>query len=314
MANAFIKAEQIVRAALGLLERQIVLPGLVWRNAGGDFAGAKDDTISIRLPAYANSRKRTMRSGDPLTIDELDERKVDVTLTEHIYKAIGVTDEELTLDIESFGRQVLQPAGASVARGLEDEVGDLMSGATYENEVEVDPASPYDAIVDARKHLNDASVPFDERAIVAGSSIEAALLKSEQFARADASGSTAALREAQIGRVAGFPVFTSNAIAPDEAYAFHRSAYVLSMRSPVVPDGATWGRSESFAGLAMRALRDYDFTNVRDRLLMDVFAGTNIVEDAGEIDANGKFVPDEDPDSSPEAEIFVRAVKLTLGS
>src|SRR5690606_34951668 len=43
-----IKPEVVVSAALGILSREVVLPALVWRDAGGDFAGAKDDTISIR--------------------------------------------------------------------------------------------------------------------------------------------------------------------------------------------------------------------------------------------------------------------------
>ena len=85
MANSFIKAEQIVRTALGLLEREIVLPRLVWLNAAGDFKGAKNDTISIRLPAYTTARTRALRGGRPITMDELEETKVDVTLDTDVY-------------------------------------------------------------------------------------------------------------------------------------------------------------------------------------------------------------------------------------
>jgi hypothetical protein len=69
---------------------------------------------------------------------------------------------------------------------------------------------------------------------------------------------------------------------------------VLSTRAPIVPEGVTFGATGSFGGQAMRVIRDYDFLNVRDRLLADVFAGTNIVQDNGYVDSNGKFVPNDD--------------------
>lgn len=314
MANAFLKAEQIVSAAIGLLERAVVLPSLVWRDAGGSFQGAKNDTISIRLPAYANSRKRTLRTGS-YTLDELNEHKVDVTLDSDIYKAVGITDEELTLDIFNFGAQVLQPVVSSVARGMEDELADTITGATYEVELEIDGTDPYLTLVDARKALNDANVPFGERSFICGSSVEAALLKSEHLAQFQMSGDSSAFRDAVIGRIAGFTAISVPDLPPDEAYAFHRTAFVLSTQAPVVPAGVAFGSSAAFAGMAMRVIRDYDFDNVRDRLLVNSYMGSNTVADAGEIDsATGKFIPAEDPDASGVQEIIVRAVKLTLES
>ncbi len=102
------------------------------------------------------------------------------------------------------------------------------------------------------------------------------------------------------------PVVTVPGLPPDEGYVFHQTAYVLSTRAPMVPDGASWGASQSFAGLAIRALRDYDFLNVRDRLLADVFVGADVVEDNGTVDADGIFTPDAD-----ESATLVRAVKIT---
>jgi hypothetical protein len=71
----------------------------------------------------------------------------------------------------------------------------------------------------------------------------------------------------------------SNALPSNVGFAFHRTAYVLGMRAPMVPDGATFGASQAAFGLAMRWLRDYDFRNVQDRSLFDSYIGTNIVAD-----------------------------------
>ncbi len=294
MASNFIKATQVVRAGLGLLERELVLPRLVWRDAGGDFAGAAGDTVSIRVPAYMAARTRALRGGTPITVDELNETKVDLTLDTDVYKAIGVSDEEMTLDIVNFGEQVLNPMMSAVARGIEDNVATTISGATYATTLEVDNTDPTDTIIDARAALNKANVPANGRTLLIGADLEAKILKAPAFT-ASVSGdavASSALRDATIGRLYGFEVVTSNAIDPDEGYAFHMSAFALAMRAPIVPDGAAWGTTQSFNGLAMRLLRDYDFLNVRDRVLADVFIGSDIVPDTGIVDSEGRFQPD----------------------
>lgn len=309
MANEFIKAEKVVSAALGVLEREIVLPGLVWRDAGGDFKGVKNDTISLRVPAYTTARTRTLRAGTPVTIDDLDETKVDVTLDTDVYKAIGISDEEMTLDITDFGLQVLNPAMGAVARKVEDTLASELEGADYEVEIDLDEDDPYLGLVDARIALNKASVPAGNRFLAVGSSVEAAILKSDRLSKFDQSGSDSALREAMIGRIAGFTAVSVPGLDPDMAVAAHKTAFVLSMQAPVVPQGATWGATQTFNGFAMRALKDYDFTNTRDRLLTDVFVGTNTVKDAGTFDGSGRFLPSVDGEDAP---ILVRAVSLTL--
>src|SRR3954451_3813641 len=107
MANTFLKPTRIVDAGLAVLARDLTLPNLVWQNAAGDFAGAANDTISIRVPAYASARTRALRSGAARTRDFVVERKVDVTLATDVYKDVEITDEQLSLDIVDFTNQVM---------------------------------------------------------------------------------------------------------------------------------------------------------------------------------------------------------------
>lgn len=310
MANEFIKAEKVVRTVLGMLEREITLPALVWRDAGGSFAGAANDTISLRVPAYTTSRTRTLRGGRPITVDSLTETKVDLTLDTDVYKAVAITDEEMTLDIVDFGVQVLIPVVHAVARGVEDSLAITITDADYETTLALAEDDPYLGIVDARIALNNANVPPGGRFLAVGSNVEAAILKSDRLSKFDQSGSDTALREALIGRIAGFTAVSYPALDPNIAVAAHQTAFVLSMQAPMVPDGVTWGESQAYAGVSMRVIKDYDFLNVQDRLLADVFVGSNVVEDRGTLDADGKFVPSVTGDDDP---IFIRAVELTLG-
>jgi len=291
VANSFIKAEKIAAQALGLLEREIILPALVWRDAGGSFQGAAGDTITIRVPARTTARTRALRGARTagsegtgiITMDELTETSVDVTLDTAVYSAVPITDEELALDISDFGAQIAEPQVRAVAEGIENAVVAEMTGATYATTVTVDTVSPYDSIVDARVALNKANVPMSERYLVVGADFEGIMLKSEELHQADKAGTDSALRDATIGRLAGFSqVVVSNALPTNVGFAFHRTAYVLGMRSPLVPDGATYGASRSAYGLSMRWIRDYDFRNVQDRSLFDTYIGTNVVADGAD--------------------------------
>lgn len=320
MPNTFIKAERIAAQALGLLEREIVLPQLMWRNAGGDFRGAAGDTITIRVPARTTARTRTLRGARPtasegegiITMDVLTETSVDVTLDTDVYSAVPITDEELTLDISDFGAQIAEPQVRAIAEGVENAVvAEMLAAPIHPNHrITFDPDNttgrePFDALVDARVLLNKANVPMSERYLVVGSDWEGVLLKSDELHQVDKAGTDSALRDATIGRIAGFSqAVVSNALPSTAAFAFHRTAFVLGMRAPAVPDGATYGATRTAFGLAMRWIRDYDFRNVQDRSLFDVYIGTNSVADGP--------LADMDADTQVDDPTVVRAVRLDL--
>lgn len=314
--NVFTKADRIVRTALGLLVRDTVMARTVWRDAAGDFAGAKNDTITVRLPAYAQASKRTLRAGTSRTKGKLVERAVNVTLTDNIYEVVEVTDEELTLDIEDFNAQVVAPIMGGVVRAIEDEIITEVQGADYHWDLTLDEDAPHETFFRARRHLNDSRVPMAGRAIAVGSRVEELLLNSEQFVRADASGSTDALREARIGRLAGADVFLVPGLDPEEAYFYHQTAYVLNQRAPLVPASAPAGGVGTFDGFAIRLVQALDSDEVVDNVHADVFTGTNHVTDFGTVADDGTFEPSVDPNASEsgEDEYFLRAVKLSFGS
>ena len=148
--------------------------------------------------------------------------------------------------------------------------------------------------------LNDANVPQNGRVLVVGTAVEAAILTSDQFRRYDASGDSNALRAATIGSVGGMNVVVSNSIAEGEAFAFHRSAFQSVFRVPANPLGGVETGSGSYAGIAMRWVKDYDPAYMVNRSTFDTYFGINVVED-----------PVDYTDQSAGTELR-RAVKLTL--
>lgn len=305
MASTFLKPTKIVDTALGLLVRELSLPQLVWRQPVGDFAGVLNDTVNVRLPAFIDARSRTLRAGTSRTQDNLFERKVDIVLDTDIYLDISITDEQLTLDIANFGQQVLNPMVAGMARKLESLLATTISGATYNNTISytISSGDVYkDIAVKARQYLNNSYVPFDGRVLVVGSVVEAEFLKNSLFVQYQQSGETATRTDGFIGRVAGMQVYSSPAIAGNEAYAFHQTAYALSTAAPLVPAGAPFGATSTYQGIAMRVVRIFDPVTVADRLILDCWMGSTAVKDTGRYDADpssatapGKFIPVTDP-------------------
>jgi len=291
VANTFVKAQKITATALGLLQREIVLPSLVWMDAtvASDWIGNSGDTVSIRVPARATARTRQLRGARGtasegegiITMDSLVETKIDVTLDQAIYHAVPTTDEEETLDIVSYGQQILTPMVRAVAEGAENKIAKVMQGATYATTLEpMTATSTFETMVDARRALNDAHVPMTERYVVIGSGIEAAFLKDPHLSHFDQSGDNNALRDATIGSIAGFSrIVVSQALDPWEGYAFHRTAYSAVMVAPKIPSGASFGARQTLAGIGMRWIKDYDFRNAQDRSMVDVYMGCNIIAD-----------------------------------
>lgn len=321
MANSFVKAEKVVLGALAALEREVVLPNLVWLDAGGNFKGAKGDKIILDVPATTSARSRTMRSGTTRNRDELKEGTVEITLTDNLYKDVLITDEELTLDIRDFSRQVMSPIIGSMARGYEEEIADTMEAASYEHTQTWDASDPHSTLSAAGMDLTRSNVPSSGRAAVLGTRLALEFVTADQVRRADSAGDMAqvALGEATIAApFAGFSrIVVSNAIDPNVGFAFHRTAYVASSQAPVTPAGAPWGATVVRNGLAMRALRAFDASADAwvDVLGFDTFIGSNTVKDHGAFDLNGKWVPAAVPDNSGGTDLkFIRAVKITAGS
>lgn len=281
MPHAFVKPSLVVQTAVEILQRQRVLQALVTTDGLGDFGGSANDTINIRVPAIAGAHTRTLRASDrTLSTDDLVEYNIPVQLTEHVYSAIKLTDEQRTLDIQDFAHQVLKPQVSAVAYKLEDLVADLIDSADYDEVLAISPSDTFPAFVDARRKLNDNNVPDSDRILVVGSAVEAQILKDDQFRQFQQSGDANALRRAYLGEIAGMRVFRSNAIASDTAFEWHPTAFVYVNRAPKQSEGIVASASYAADNVALRWLADWSYTDIGLRSLVDVFTGYKVITEA----------------------------------
>lgn len=294
MPHQWLQADQIAAQALGLLQREIVLPRYVW-NASSYFAarhpGRKNDTVNLPVPAVLTAREYEWRTRtNPIVTDDLEETMVPIKLDKHVYSAVGVTDEEMTLDITQFGEQITVPQVRAVGEKLESYIADALAAAPWKYTQAWTPgpdATGYDALLDVRKTLNDENVPKNDRIALIGSGVERAFLQDPHLHEFERSGDADAFRDAQIGRIAGFTLVQTNSIAENAMYVYHRSALAHVQLAPVVPDGVSYGSARTAFGMSMRWIRDYDAQFLRDRSVFSAYSGVSSVNDGPDIDLDG---------------------------
>ena len=275
----FLTAEQISRLAVELLVRRIVLPRTVLRVPGRDFAGPSGGTVTLRVPVPREAREQETPK-TPITFDDTDE--VPQTFqVRHIYDGEQVSDEDLTLSIEDFGRQVLAPQVAAVATRAERELAAAMNDLTAETSFPIEPADPgdedhaglEDTILEAGELLDNDDVPAGDRTLAVGSRIARRLLRNPKLVKVNESGSPDALRQASLGNLYGFEIVKSAALTSTEATAYHRSGFAFATVTPVSPQGAASSSTAARDGITVRVIRQYNPSILSEEVVTSVFAG-----------------------------------------
>lgn len=273
----FLTAKGISRTAIALLTRTLVLPMTATRVSGDEFAGSNGDTITIRVPVPSVARTQPS-PGASITYDDVDETPVDVTLA-HLYHATRITDEDLSLAIESFAEQVTLNQVSAVATRAEDQLAGAMNVLAAEGTtIATDGANVEDVVLEAREALGEANVPSGQRWLAVSPQVATFLLRLDKFSRVDASGTDSALRDAIIGRIYGFQVVESNALNTGTAVAYHQSGFVFGNRTPVTPRGAADSATATEGGVGLRQIFQYDPDVLSDASVISTFAGASLVD------------------------------------
>lgn len=276
MANVFYTPEQVARVAVALASEDAFLAGLISRNLENDLlgGGGKGRSVNIKVPSVLIAHDRSIDDKTTaIVFDELAESTVAVTLGSHAYSAVKLSEGDLNLDLSSFSEQVLAPQVASVVDMIEDTVATALTGLTEDNSIAYSAADPVATFTAIRKTLRTNGVPQTGINCVVGVDVYADLLEAKAITDASQAGSTAALRDAGVGRVRGFNIVESTRVPAGDIIAFHREAFTLAVRAPAVPQGASFGSSVSSNGFSLRYLRDYDVNTVADRSLVSTFYG-----------------------------------------
>ncbi|WJN63186.1 major head protein [Streptomyces phage phiScoe45] len=310
--HQIVKPEKLAATAVGMLEQELVIPNLFQKEGIDQFKGADNDTVSVKVEGVLPFHDYAFRNdrSAPIVFDEYKERKIAVTFGGNVYSAVKVTDEQNDFDLDDWGK-LLRPQVKAVGRGLQRRAVSTLLGQDYAVTIGGAEANLRGAIIEARRVLNKFNVPDDQRYLLVGSDFESALLSDEKLNLAQNVGDSeaeSALQTATITNRFGFKIVVDQTIPSDAAFAFAGSAFVFLSGAPSVPQSVPYGATQSFEGIALRWVRDYDPTYMQDRSVVNTYAGFRAVTDVllGWDEAANKEVVSL-------GEHFVRGIKLTLG-
>jgi hypothetical protein len=234
---------------------------------------AATDTINLAGHRYQNGDKvefPTLTGGAGLTAGT-DYYVVNAaTDTFQVSTTIGGTAVNFTTDITA---------------GTVREVGGGTVTGTTANE----------AIRNARAQLSRAKVPLAGRGLLLSPEGTSQALGDDLFVTANQSGSTDALRNANVGRVFGFDSYESQAIGPTEpaprdmdGVAFGPDAVALVTRTLDRPMGVAADQVaiENYRGLGLRVVRDYDVDKKQDIISIDFLLGTATLRPEAAVEVN----------------------------
>lgn len=281
----------IARNALATLRNSLVLANLVSRDYDADFNGKVGDTITVRTPATFTVDEFDRNDG--IQLQDPTEGSFDVTLDTVPDVSFPVTAEELTLELADFRSQLLEPAmfahaeyiDGKLAEQVVDAANDSGGGGTATG-TGSNAGDQIKAYRKARRILSRNKLPLTERySILSPEGVEA-VTGDQTLLQVNTSGSPVALREGAVGRISGFDSYESQVLGlgsgdkgAADGVAFHRSAVALVTRTLTTPMGVAPSQVavESYQGLGLRVVRDYDVTKKQDVISVDYLIGVETI-------------------------------------
>lgn len=235
-------------AALGIdvLMKNLVMAELVHRDFENVVASV-GDTVNTRKPTKFTVRDWAGQedTGDLADNEIIVERplavNVPVILSNHKYVSFMEEDKVGTLAIQDLKEAYIQPSMVPLAEAIDlTIINELLTGTDGDGNgiAEVilitTGTLAFEDIVNVMKELNVSEAPQSPRRFVMGTEHHAQALEDTLFVQADQSGTTTALREAQVGRAFGMDTFMSQNVPEDtsgpQSIAFHRNAVAFVSR------------------------------------------------------------------------------------
>ena len=196
MEYKFLTPEVVANEALMCLQSNLVMADLVHRDYADEFV-AVGDTISIRKPAKFVAKNFTGTT-EP---QDITEGSVTVKLDRFRDVTVAVTSKELSLDIEDFSAQVVQPAMQAIAQAIDQ---DLLAVAAEKAGKSLDgtkEATDLSDIAAMAKQLDMAKAPVQNRSLVLHPEHKYRYALTENLSNVSYAGDNETLRDALLGKI-----------------------------------------------------------------------------------------------------------------
>ncbi len=304
--------------SLMVLRNNLVMARLCHRDFDNVVAQA-GDKVNTRKPTKLTAQTWAgiggvgtadvaLDSRSELSVETLQAQTLTVTLDKLKYTSFIVEDKESALSIKNLRDEYIIPAMDPIAEAVDDDLvsefealtstdfaGNAITASIGDTSGGGGPLGATGAalnagdIIGARKTLSDAQCPMEGRRLILSTEHESDLLQVDNFVRADQSGATDALTNANLGRKFGFDIYTSQNITGStrttdpgdpQSFAFHRNAITLVTRPlPPVPAGmGAVSTTQSLDDVSMRVTNSYEHRFKGVVVSFDILYGVKLMD------------------------------------
>jgi hypothetical protein len=197
MGNSILETKLIAKESLVRLRPMEVMRQLVYSDYSDTFQ-KQGDTIRIKKPAVYTADEFSTT----ISTQDIIEDSVDVKL-EHIADvSVIVSSQEMTLNIDDFNEQIITPAMEAIAQKVDADIHkDFYKGIPYFSGTSGTTPNALPDFASAKLALTNRKVPLSNRVAVWNPDADSAFSVLDAIVNAEKSGSTAALRDASIGKI-----------------------------------------------------------------------------------------------------------------
>jgi hypothetical protein len=208
MSNTTLTADVIAKAAVAVLENEVVMGNLVYRGYEEEFANKVNgynvgETISIKRPTDF-----TVRDGRVAARQDATEGKFTLTVDKFKGVDFGFTSEELTLQIGDLTDRVIKPAMVQLANQIDRDVHNLYKDVWNWVGTPGQTVNSFADFAKAPERLDLGAVPMDGRYAVMSPTDEYGMLGS-QTALYMQDVAKDAYRNSNLGRIANVDTYSS---------------------------------------------------------------------------------------------------------
>lgn len=281
---------------IDVLKKNLVMAELVHRDFENVVA-SRGDTVNTRKPSkftvrdWAGQEDTGELADNEIVVERPTAVNVPVVLNNHKYVSFMEEDKTGSLSITDIREAYIQPAIVPLAEAIDDTImTEMVSGTDGDSNsiAEVQLATPgtlqFEDIVDTMKALNESECPQGDRRFVMGTEHHAQALKDSLFVQANTSGSTSALREAQVGRAFGFETYMSQNVPVNtdgpQSLAFHQNAlaYVSRPLRSIPSELGARTSSQADQGYTARVITSYKHRGLGIDVSFDLLWGVKLLD------------------------------------
>lgn len=208
--NTIITPQLIANFVLKALLGNLVYRDLVYKaELSNQIVSAKaGDTVMVKKP----SKFKMKRYGGSLIEQNLNESAIPVKLDIIGDITVPITSKEMTLEINDFNMQVLEPIGNALAIGIDQYVsGKILHSVPSTNVVTgTANATNLKDISDLAVKLDLAKAPKTGRTLVVSPTHKQRYALTDNLSKVSYAGDSSTLRDALLGRVYGFQTLESS--------------------------------------------------------------------------------------------------------